>query len=350
MDNYELGMTNDDAIPADYNEWLVDLKQRIHQSQQKAMFSVNKELVILYWNIGNDILKRQTAQGWGTKVIERLSKDLRNEFPDMKGFSSRNLKYMRAFAKNWNDIAFVQEVLAQLPWYHHITILDKIKTNEKQIEYINLAIQHGWSRNILVHHIEAQTAMRIGKAQNNFDSFLPKPQSDLAKESIKDPYKFDFLTISADAHELEIKKALVSRITDFLMELGSSFAYVGKEVLFEVGGDDFFADLLFYHLKLHCYVVIELKTGKFKPEYLGQLSFFMTAVDKQIKSNVDAPTIGLLLCKSKNKLVVEYALKDVNKPIGISEYDIINALPDDIQSNLPTIEEIEAGLQGADDE
>ncbi len=270
---------------------------------------------------------------------------LRSEFPNMKGFSSRNLKYMRAFAKNWSDITIVQEALAQLPWYHHVTLLDKLNDNEERLAYMKLSIEHGWSRNTLVHHIELQTAKRVGKAQNNFDNFLPKQQSDLAKETLKDPYKFDFLTISNDAHELEIKNALIYSITEFLLELGSSFAYVGKEVLFEVGGDDFYADLLFYHLKLHCYVVIELKTGKFKPEYLGQLSFYMTAVDKQVKAEIDAPTIGLLLCKSKNEVVVEYALQDVNKPIGISEYDIINALPDEIKNDLPTIEEIEAGLK-----
>ncbi len=330
---------------ADYSNWLIDLKQKIYSSQQKAIFAVNKELVLLYWQIGTEILERQEKQGWGTKVIDQLSKDFRSEFPNMKGFSSRNLKYMRAFAKNWSDITIVQEALAQLPWYHHVTLLDKLNDNEERLAYMKLSIEHGWSRNTLVHHIELQTAKRVGKAQNNFDNFLPKQQSDLAKETLKDPYKFDFLTISNDAHELEIKNALIYSITEFLLELGSSFAYVGKEVLFEVGGDDFYADLLFYHLKLHCYVVIELKTGKFKPEYLGQLSFYMTAVDKQVKAEIDAPTIGLLLCKSKNEVVVEYALQDVNKPIGISEYDIINALPDEIKNDLPTIEEIEAGLK-----
>ena len=331
-------------LPNDYSAWLSDLKQRICASQQKAVIAVNQELILLYWQIGSDILDRQEQKGWGTKVIEQLSQDLRAAFPGMKGFSRTNLLYMRAFANSWTKDEIVQQPVGQLPWGHNLILLSKIKTKEERLAYANLVVANGWSRNTLVHHIELGTANRIGKTQTNFEQFLPAAQSDLAKESLKDPYKFDFLTLSEDANEQEIKKSLVARITEFLMELGSSFAYVGKEVLFDVGGDEFYADLLFYHLKLHCYVVIELKTGKFKPEYLGQLSFYMTATDKQLKSDADAPTIGLLLCKSKNKLVVEYALQDVNKPIGVSEYQIMNALPNEIQCSLPTIEQIEREL------
>lgn len=343
-------MSSLEQNPNEYTTWLAELKQRIYSSQQKAVLAVNSQLVLLYWQIGNEILQRQKLQAWGTKVIEQLSKDLRKEFPDMKGFSRTNLLYMRAFANSWTKNEIVQAPLGQLTWYHLLTLQDKLASKEERLNYAQLTIENGWSRNMLVHHIELQTAKRIGNAQTNFDNFLPSPQSDLAKESLKDPYKFDFLTIANDAHELELKKALVERITDFLMELGSSFAYVGKEVLFDIGGDEFYADLLFYHLKLHCYVVIELKTGKFNPSYLGQLSFYMTAVDKKIKTDTDAPTIGLLLCKSKNKLVVEYALQDVNKPIGVSEYELVKALPDEVKSSLPTIEEIEANLKDFIDE
>ena len=262
----------------------------------------------------------------------------------MQGFSPRNLKYMRAFAAAWQDFQIVQEVLAQLPWYHHLTLLDKLSNNDDRMVYARLAVENGWSRNMMVHHIELGTAKRIGKAQNNFADFLPPAESELAAESLKDPYKFDFITLSEKAQEKDLKKALLEKITEFLVELGSGFAYAGREVVLDVGGDEFRIDLLFYHLKLHCYVVIELKTGKFKPEHLGQLSFYMTAIDRQMKSDFDAPTIGLLLCKNKNKIVAEYALQDIRKPIGISEYELTNALPEGIKSQLPSVEELELGL------
>ena len=332
-------------LPNDYSAWLSDLKQRISVSQQKAVIAVNQELISLYWQIGSDILERQELKGWGAKVIEQLSQDLRAAFPEMKGFSRTNLLYMRAFANSWAKDEIVQQAVGHLPWGHNLILLSKIETKEERLAYANLVLANGWSRNSLVHHIELGTAQRIGKSQSNFENFMPTPQSDLAKESLKNPYIFDFLSLSNDADEKDIKNTLITKITDFLLELGKSFAYVGKEVLFDIGGDEFYADLLFYHLKLHCYVVIEMKTGKFKPEYLGQLSFYMTATDKQLKTETDAPTIGLLLCKSKNQLVVEYALQDVNKPIGVSEYQIINALPNDIQRNLPTIEQIEEELE-----
>jgi len=337
------------SMPPDgYGDWLIDLKNRIHNAQQRATLAVNSELVLLNWQIGQDILTRQTQQGWGTKVIDRLAQDLRAAFPDMKGFSPRNLKYMRAFAGAWPDAEFVQEVLAQLPWYHQIALLDKLSSPETRRWYAAQAIKHNWSRNILVMQIETRLLERSGKAVSNFDSQLPKPQSDLARESLKDPYRFDFLGLTLDAQEREIENALVKHVTDFLLELGAGFAFVGQQVLLDVGGDEFFIDLLFYHLKLRCYVVIELKAGKFKPEHLGQLSFYLTAVDAQLKQPQDGPTIGLLLCKSKNKVVAEYALRDNARPIGVAEYQLVESLPAELQTSLPSIEQIERELASDD--
>lgn len=334
--------------PEGYGDWLTDLKGRIHNAQQRATLAVNRELVLLYWQIGNDILTRQAQQGWGAKVIERLAHDLRAAFPDMKGFSPRNLKYMRAFAEAWPDAEFVQEVLAQLPWYHQLALLDKLSSPESRRWYAIKAIEHSWSRNILVMQIETRLLERSGKAVSNFETHLPKPQSDLARESLKDPYRFDFLGLTFDAQEREIENALVKHVTEFLLELGAGFAFVGQQVLLDVGGDEFFIDLLFYHLKLRCYVVIELKAGKFKPEHLGQLSFYLTAVDAQFKHPQDGPTIGLLLCKSKNKVVAEYALRDNARPIGVAEYQLVESLPPELQTSLPSIEQIEREL-AADD-
>jgi len=333
-------------LPQGYADWLIKLKDRIHNAQQRATLAVNRELVLLYWQIGRDILTRQTEQGWGAKVIERLAHDLRTAFPEMKGFSPRNLKYMRAFAEAWPDESFVQEVLAQLPWYHQLALLDKLPGPETRRWYAAKAIEHNWSRNILVMQIENRLLERSGKAVTNFDARLPKPKSDLARESIKDPYRFDFLGLTFDAQEREIENALVRHVTEFLLELGAGFAFVGQQVLLDVDGDEFFIDLLFYHLKLRCYVVIELKAGKFKPEHLGQLGFYLTAVDTQVKHPQDAPTIGLLLCKSKNKVVAEYALRDKTQPIGVAEYQLVESLPPELQTSLPSIEQIELELTG----
>ncbi|MER2529470.1 MAG: PDDEXK nuclease domain-containing protein [Candidatus Competibacter denitrificans] len=332
--------------PDGYADWLADLKERIHTAQQRATLAVNRELVLLYWQIGRDILARQAEQGWGAKVIERLANDLRAAFPDMKGFSPRNLKYMRAFAEAWPDAEFVQQAAAQLPWFHLCTLIDKLKTRDERNWYLSKAIEHNWSRNILVMQIETRLLERTGKAVTNFTASLPKPQSDLARESLKDPYRFDFLGLTDKAQEREIENALVKHVTEFLLELGAGFAFVGRQVLLDVGGDEFFIDLLFYHLKLRCYVVIELKGGKFKPEHLGQLKFYLTAVDAQIKHPQDGPTIGLLLCKSKNKVVAEYALRDNTQPIGVAEYQLLASLPPELQTSLPSIEQIERELTG----
>jgi predicted nuclease of restriction endonuclease-like (RecB) superfamily len=334
--------------PDGYNIWLMELKERIHKAQQRATLAVNRELVLLYWQIGRDILERQAEQGWGAKVIDRLAHDLRSIFPQMKGFSPRNLKYMRTFAHTWTDIEFVQEVLAQLPWYHQLALLDKLDNNEKRIWYAQKAIENNWSRNVLVMQIETRLIERQGNAVSNFEQCLPKPDSDLARESIKDPYRFDFLGLTEQAQEREIEGALVKHVTQFLLELGAGFAFVGRQVLLKVGEEEFFIDLLFYHLKLRCYVVIELKADKFKPEHLGQLGFYMTAVDRQMKAQEDAVTIGLLLCKSKDKVVAEYALGDKSQPMGIAEYKLLESLPVPLQTQLPSIEDIERELQGID--
>lgn len=334
-------------LPPDYAVWLAELKTRIHGAQQRATLAVSRELVQLYWQIGRDILQRQNRDGWGAKVIDRLAQDLRNAFPDMKGFSPRNLKYMRAFADAWPDSEFVQEVLAQLPWYHQIALLDKLKTADERRWYAAKALEQHWSRNVLVMQIEARLLERSGQAVTNFPVTLPRPQSDLAGECLRDPYRFGFLGLTENAQEREIENALVKHVTEFLLELGAGFAYVGRQVLLNVGGEEFFIDLLFYHLKLRCFVVVELKTGDFKPEHLGKLGFYLTAIDRDMKNAHDNPTIGLLLCKSKNKVVAEYALCDKTHPMGIAEYRLIESLPTDLQSSLPSIEAIEQAL--ADD-
>ena len=336
-------------LPGDYGVWLAELKTRIHTAQQRAALAVNRELALLYWQIGRDILARQDREGWGAKVIERLAQDLRSAFPDMKGFSRANLMYMRAFAEAWPDAAIVQQAVGQLPWGHNLVLLAKLKDRDQRLAYAQRALEHGWSRNVLAIHIERRLLAREGKAVSNFASRLPAPHSDLAHESLKDPYLFDFLGVGREADERAIEEAIVSHITRFLLELGVGFAFVGRQVHIEVGGDDFFIDLLFYHLKLRCYVVIELKAGAFKPEHAGQLGFYLTAVDAQMKTAQDNPSIGLLLCKSKNKVVAEYTLRDSNKPIGVAEYQLIEALPAELQTSLPSIAAIEQSLLQAGD-
>lgn len=334
--------------PIGYADWLAELKQRIHAAQQRATLAVNRELVLLYWQIGQDILARQASQGWGSKVVDRLARDLRKAFPDMKGFSPRNLKYMRAFAEAWPDGEFVQAALAQLPWYHQLALLDKLQTAEERQWYAAQALENGWSRNVLVMQIESGLRRRTGAAITNFGQRLPRPQSDLARESLKDPYRLDFLSLGKEAQERAIEDALVKHVTQFLMELGAGFAFVGQQVHVEVGDKDFYIDLLFYHLKLRCYVVVELKAGEFQPEYAGKLNFYLSAVDSQLRHPSDNPSLGLLLCKNRDKVVAEYALRDMNKPIGVAEYQLVQALPKELQTDLPRIEDIESELRDAD--
>lgn len=332
-------------LPADYAAWLTDLKARIHAAQQRATRAVNRELVLLYWQVGRDILERQEREGWGSKVIERLAQDLRNAFPTMKGFSRANMMYMRSFAQAWPDEKFVQQVVGQIPWGHNLVLLTKLKTTESRLAYAQRALEHGWSRNALHIHIERRLLEREGQAVSNFSERLPQPLSDLAAEALKDPYLFDFLGVGSEAGERAIEEAIVNHVTRFLLELGAGFAFVGRQVHIEVGGEDFFIDLLFYHLKLRCYVVVELKAGAFKPEHAGQLGFYLSAVDAQMRTEHDGPTVGLLLCKSKNKVVAEYALRDSTKPIGVAEYQLIESLPADLQTSLPSIEAIEQALK-----
>lgn len=330
--------------PLGYTEWLRELKTRIQSAQQRAALAVNGELLRLYWQIGRDILERQAQAGWGAKVVDRLAYDLKMAFPELKGFSPRNLKYMRRLAEAWPDPEFVQQLLHKVPWFHLCTLLDKLKDPVERDFYLRASIQHGWSRSVLVMQIETEAHKRLGQALTNFERQLPKPQSDLARESLKDPYRFDFLSLGAEANEREIEAELVKHITRFLLELGSGFAFVGRQVHLEVGGEDFYIDLLFYHLKLHAYVVIELKAGDFKPEHTGKLSFYLSAVDAQMKAPEDAPTIGLLLCKGKNRVVAEYALRDIHKPMGVAEYQLVEALPKDLEASLPSVERIEREL------
>ncbi|HEX8829043.1 MAG TPA: PDDEXK nuclease domain-containing protein, partial [Xanthobacteraceae bacterium] len=278
--------------------------------------------------------------------IDQLARDLKAAFPDMRGFSPRNLKYMRALAQAWPDEEFVQQPAAQLPWFHLCTLLDKVKNPDDRSWYAGKALEHGWSRQVLVMQIETAAHARSGSAITNFDERLPPPQSDLAREALKDPYVFDFLGLAENAQERDIEQALTRHITRFLLELGAGFAFVGRQYRLDVGGDEFFIDLLFYHLKLRCYVVVELKTTPFKPEYAGQLNFYLSAVDAQLKAPEDQPTIGLLLCKEKNRLVAEYALRGVAKPMGVAEYQLLREVPASLETTLPSIDQIEAELRG----
>ncbi len=329
----------------DYISWVRDLKNRIQHAQIRAALSVNSQLIMLYWEIGKSISKKQKEELWGAKVIERLARDLRAAFPEMKGFSPSNLKYMRRFADEYPECKIGQQPADQLPWFHNIVLLTKINDLKTREWYAEKTIKHGWSRNILEMQIQSRLYDREGKAITNFQSTLPKPQSDLANAILKDPYAFDFLGLGNEAQERTIENGLVNHIIHFLLELGAGFAFVGQQFHVVVGGDDFYIDLLFYHLKLRCYVVVELKATPFKPEYAGQLSFYLSAIDGILKSEYDQPTIGILLCKSKNQVVAEYALKNIHGPIGVAEYQLIESLPKELESSLPSIEQIEAGLE-----
>ena len=335
-------------IPEGYDEFLRGLKERIRTAQVRAALAVNRELVLLYWRIGQDILERQRQSGWGSKVIDRLAADLRSAFPEMSGFSPRNLKYMRAFAEAWPDEDFVQQVAAQLPWFHNCTILDKLKNLAERIWYAQQTIENGWSRNILIHQSESNLFHRKGKAITNFDRTLPAPQSELAQQIIKDPYNFDFLSLGSEAKERDLERGLIAQLQKFLLELGVGFAFVGSQYPLEVDGEDFFIDLLFYHLKLRCFVVIDLKMDQFRPEYAGKMNFYLSAVDDLLKHSSDQPSLGIILCKTKKKMVVEYALRDTSKPLGVAEYRITAALPERLKGNLPSIEDLEAELSETD--
>jgi predicted nuclease of restriction endonuclease-like (RecB) superfamily len=360
----------------EYRQWIADIKARVRQTQIRASVKVNSELLNFYWELGADIVIKQKTAIWGSKLIPRLSRDLMAEFPEMKGFSERNLKYVRQwylfYARGHQDKVlpigqqavaqleeqsapqvfkqkFVQQVVAQItniPWGHNIAIIAKCKDVKEALYYVENTMLHNWSRSVLSHQIESGLYKREGKSVNNFAITLPAPHSDLARQTLKDPYIFDFLSMTKDYDERELENALVTHVTQFLLELGAGFAYLGKQAPLKVGEREFFIDLLFYHAKLHCYVVIELKTIEFEPEHAGKLNFYLKAVDKQLRTEQDLPTVGILICKNKDKVVVEYALSDIHKPIGVSEYQLTQSLPKKLKPNLPSIEQIERELEG----
>jgi predicted nuclease of restriction endonuclease-like (RecB) superfamily len=337
--------------PPDYAAWLADLKSRIHQERLRVVLASNAVMVMLYWDLGRSILEKQGVQGWGSRVIDRLSTDLQEAFPEMKGFSPRNLKYMRAFAAAWPDRQIVQHTVAQLSWQQNLALLEKVRSSSDRLWYAAKTLEHGWSPNILALQIQAQAHRRQGKAQTNFPATLPPPDSDMAVQVFKDPYLFDFLGTDAPRREAELEQGLVVHIQKFLLELGQGFAFVGRQVHLEIGDDDFYLDLLFYHLRLRRYVVIELKARKFQPGDGAQLGMYMTAVDRLLCHPDDKPTLGLLLVREKNRVLVEYALGGNTKPIGVAKWNtqLTHALPKDLQASLPTIEQIEAELSRDED-
>ncbi len=332
---------------AGYDAFLRDIKGRVQAARVRAAFAVNAELVSLYWTVGREISERMRKHGWGSKVVDRLADDLRREFPDMKGFSLRNLRYMRSFAEAWPDEPILQAPLAKLTWYHNIALLEKLPYPDVRLWYARQAVEHGWSRNVLVHQIESDLHARLGKATTNFERALPAPQSDLARQVLKDPYNFEFLELRKDAEERDLERGLINHIRKFLLELGAGFSFMGSQYHLEFDGEDYYLDLLFYHVKLRCYVVIELKTGKFLPEYAGKMNFYLNVVDDVLRHPDDAPSIGLILCKEKKALSVEYALRGSSTPIGVSEYQVseyqvTERLPDKLRASLPTVEQLEA--------
>jgi predicted nuclease of restriction endonuclease-like (RecB) superfamily len=364
------------SLPADYGRLFAAIKVRVQAAQVRAGLAANRELLALYWDIGRMILDRQQSEGWGTKVIDRLSRDLQNEFPGQQGFSPRNLKYMRAFAEAWPETSIVQQPaaqksrpiaaivqppfvqrapspspivqqpVAQLPWGHHTILLNKLDTPADRLWYAAKAVEHGWSRNVLALQIDSALHLRQGKAVSNFQKTLPPPQSDLAQQITKDPYLFDFLNLRDGANERAVEDALLVNIEKFLLELGVGFALVGRQVHMEVGDQDFYVDLLFYHLKLRCFVVVDLKVREFTPEAAGKMNFYLSAVDDRFRQPKDQPSIGLILCRTKNRVIAEYALRDVKKPIGVSGYltRLVETLPQPLREAIPSVREIERGL------
>jgi predicted nuclease of restriction endonuclease-like (RecB) superfamily len=344
---------------AGYAALLDELKARIRAAQVKAALSVNRELILLYWDIGKSIVERQRKEGWGKSVVERFARDLQAEFPGISGFSPQNMCYMRAFYLAWTvEVANLQQPVGELdgenlpqavgeiPWGHNVQLLSKLNDPSKRFWYAQKTIEHGWSRAVLVHQIESSLYERQGKAVTNFDRALPPPQSDLARQALKDPYVFDFLTLTEDAAERELERGLLAHIRKFLLELGTGFAFVGQQHHLEVGGEDFYLDLLFYHLRLRCYVVIDLKVEPFRPEFAGKMNFYLSTVDDRLRQQDDKPSIGLILCKDKSKIIVEYALRDTRKPMGVASYRLTASLPRHLKGSLPSIEELEAELGG----
>ncbi len=369
----------------EYKKWLTELKSRIRQSQIKAAVKVNTELLLLYWDLGHDITIRQMEKTWGSSFFEQLSSDLRSEFPEMQGFSATNLKYCKRFYLFYtqsdpnrqqlaDDLILQQPVeklqilenkgnsirhqvgddfenhpIFQIPWFHHVQLITKCKSVKEALFYVQKTIENGWSRAVLMNFLEADLFSAQGKALTNFSRLLPDPQSELANQILKDPYNFDFLTLTQNFKEKELEDALTSNITKFLLELGQGFAYIGRQIPLKIGETERFIDLLFYHLELRCFVVIELKAGKFEAEHIGKLGLYISAVNHQMKKEADGPTIGMIICKTKDSVEVQYSLEIVNQPIGVSEYRLSKLLPDNLKSSLPSIEELEEQLKKMDD-
>ena len=330
-----------------YLEFIEEVKKEIQKQRISVVLNANSTMICLYWNIGRAILQKQKEEGWGAKVIDRMAKDLKEAFPDMSGFSPRNIKYMRKFAECWPDFEIVQRVVAQIPWRSNISLMDKLNDEESRIWYAEKTIENGWSKSVLDMLIQSRLLERTGKSVNNFPIALPPADSDMADQIFKDPYLFDFLGTDMPRREVEIERQLTEHIQNFLLELGQGFAFVGRQVHLEVGGDDFYIDLLFYHLKLRCYVVYELKACDFEPGFISQLNMYQNVVNDILRHPEDMPTIGLLLVKGKNQTVVEYSLAGYQNPIGVAEWknQIANALPEELRSSLPSIEEIEKELE-----
>ncbi|MDO4698134.1 MAG: PDDEXK nuclease domain-containing protein [Pasteurellaceae bacterium] len=330
----------------EYHQWILSLKNKIKNTQIKTASKVNFALLELYWELAKEIVEKEKAYSWGDIFLQKISEDLKKDFPDMSGFSAQNLKHIRYWYKFYsaNITAEIETLIKSIPWGHNQRIMYKCETVNQALFYIQKTLDNGWSRSVLEHQIDSNLYARQGKAITNFEAKLPPMNSDLAKQTLKDPYNFDFLTLREEYDERDLENALVSQITQFLLELGTGFSYIGKQVHIQVGESDFYIDLLFYHVKLHCYVVVELKTEKFKPEFVGKLNFYITAVNKNLKSEQDNPTIGILICKDKDNVVAEYALNEMNQPIGIAEYQLVEKLNQEFKRTLPTIEEIEFEL------
>ena len=332
-------MTND-LKSESYEHLIQALKQEISNARIRAHLAVNKEMILLYWKIGKKILERQNDEGWGTKVIDNISNDLRKEFPEMKGLSYQNISYMKQFAVEYSDESFLQQAIGEIPWGHNITIFSKIKEQDQRIWYAKKTIENGWSRNVLSIQIQTNLYVRDGKSINNFSSTLPAAQSDLASAIIKDPYNLEFLGIQDKILERDLENKLIDNIRKFLLELGQGFAFIGNQYHIELEGEDYYIDMLMYHVKLKCYVIIELKTGKFKPEYAGKMNFYLNLMDRKVKDDSDNPTIGIILCEDKKGITVEYAIEGINKPIGVSQFKLTETLPDQLKQYLPSAEEL----------
>ena len=344
----QLDRVNDSInLDANYKDFLKDIKERLKSAQIRAALAANQELIKFYWELGREILAKQKAYKWGEQFLKQFSQDMKAAFPEMTGFSVRNLQRMRQFATLYPTLSFATQAVSQLPWGHILRLIQMVKNDVARDWYAKETVKNGWSRSVLEMQIESALYERQGcpdKKLSNYHEHLPAPQSDLANQILKDPYNFDFLTIQGKASERAIEDALVTHVRNFLLELGQGFAFVGSQVPLTIDGQEFFVDLLFYHLQLRCFVVIELKAGQFKPEHTGQLGFYLAVVDDLMRKDGDNPTIGMLLCKSKNKVVAEYALRGMKAPIGVSEFMLSKAVPEELAASLPSVEQLEAKL------